>query len=312
MKVLVLSHFDSYKGPSIYLKAPVSFESANLEKVASLMDLQQSIVFLHEFEDFISVNLAFEIENRQSRGNLEALMISILLFDEEPKVNILKEFLHHFVEDFKKIRKVETIFHTKQEDPVLSEVKLFFESFYKSLPKETVFTKERTANIFIFGLDNAGKTTIINRLKQNIFTNPIPTTNINIVRLLFDNLSLTAYDAAGQQIYRKIWETHLKNQDGLVFILDISDGKRFPEATSELLRISNMPQVKSLPLLILFNKVDKKKIPLETLIQSIELKKIQNNKRKIKTFYTSAKNNEGIDEAFNWLAIQILNKILFQ
>lgn len=314
MKVLILSHFNPYQGPVLFLKAPKSFKGKNLQKLVSLMDLQQDQLFMHEFNEFKAVNLPFEIESLHSRGKVESLMVSIVLIDEEPKLKVLKDFLDHFVNALKKIPQIERAFlpNNDRDDAVFLKLKNFFHGFYESLPKETVFTRERSANIFVFGLDNAGKTTIINRLKKNLFTNPIPTTNINIVRLLFENLSLTVYDAAGQKIYRKLWEAHLKNQDGLVFILDVTDKKRYAEAASELHRISNMPELKDIPLLILFNKVDLKNVKKMILSRQMKLKKLKNKTRPLKFFKTSAKNNVGIDEAFNWLASQLLQNLLFQ
>ena len=215
-------------------------------------------------------------------------------------------------DELKKIKDIENAFSPNQSESSSAFQKLsdFFVKFYESLPKETVFTRERTASIFVFGLDKAGKTTIINRLKQNLFTDPVQTTNINIVRLLFENLSVTAYDAAGQKIYRKLWEDHLKRQDGLVFVLDVTDEERYSEAASELHRISSMSELRKVPLLILFNKIDLKKPKTKQLISKLKLKKIKNKARPIKYFKTSAKTNEGIGESFNWMAVQILNGIL--
>ncbi len=317
MKVLILSYFDSFEGPKVFLKAPKSFNTNKMKSFVNLMDLQEDNFFSHDFQDYKSVNLPFEIKSVKARGRIESLMISIILIDEKPKLKVLKEILELFVSDFNKIKQVETIFNVnlkKIEQSTAAnkfkEVKNFFYSFHKSLPKETVFTRDRNSSIFIFGLDKAGKTTIINRLKKNLFTNPIPTTNINIVRLLFENLSITAYDAAGQKQYRKIWNSYLKNQNGLVFTLDINDESRFSEARSELHRLASLNELKGIPLIILYNKIDLKKPKIKKLNSEMQVKKIKN--RPIKSFLTSAKTNKGIDEAFNWIAIQIINQSLFK
>jgi len=314
LKVLILSYFDTHTGPEVFLVAPETFPREKLRHLTNFLDLEGEKFFLHEFSDYTSVNLKFELKNQFARGGIESLMISILLVDEEPETKVLKEILKSFVKDFKNIKGVAELINIhnenlQQNSQKLTEVKNFFFSFYESLPKETIYVKRKNANLFIFGLNAAGKTTIINRIKKNVFSNPKPTTGINVIKLLFQNLKITAYDAGGQKQYRKIWRSHLENQDGLIFVLDIVDEKRFKEARIELHRVINLPAVKDIPLLVLFNKVDKKKADKKILSKVLELNKIKD--RKIKVFLTSAKTNEGITEAFNWIALEMLDRLLY-
>ncbi|MGQ4872969.1 MAG: ADP-ribosylation factor family protein [Promethearchaeia archaeon] len=315
MKILVLSYFDNYLGPEIFLVAPENFPTERIKYITNFLDIDGDKFFIHEFDEFKSVNLKFELKSESARGRLISLMISILYIDENPNIDVLKEILITFKDEFKKIQDIDDIFSVKnakniENNKKLIKIKDFFYKFYDSLPVETTFTKQRNARIFMFGLDFAGKTTIINRLKENIFTNPKPTTNINIVRLLFENLSITIYDAGGQEQYRKIWSAYLKNQDGLIFTLDVSDEKRFDEAYKELYRILNFKELENLPLLILFNKIDLKKPKEKELIKKFDLDRISN--RPIKYFFTSALTNEGIFKAFNWIALQVLNRLYFK
>lgn len=278
------------------------------------MDFERDEFFLHQFEDFTTVNLPFEIESESSRGKIVSLMISLILVDENPNNTLLKEILDQFVVELKKIKRVEIIFNQdvkKQEKgpafEKFNEVKEFFKAFYDSLPKESRFTRERNASILIYGLDKAGKTTILNRLKNDIFTNPVSTTNINIVKLLFQNLSVIMYDTAGQKIYRNLWASHLKNQDGLVFILDVTDEERFEEARSEFYRILNGPELKEVPLLFLLNKIDLKHPNAKQILKYFEYNEIDHRSKKY--FLTSARTNKGITDAFNWLATEILSRL---
>ncbi len=314
MKVLILSHFDRLMGPQIYLKAPKSFDDEKLLKICNLIDVEQETgFFIHSFGEIKTVNLIFEVHSDLARGKSEICMVSIALIDEEPKVEILKQILLNFAEEFKKFKGIESFLRDKvinptEDTPTSRQIKEFFYKFHRSLPKETNFNRQRNSSIFIFGLDNAGKTTIINRLKQNLFTNPVPTTNINIIRLLFENLSITAYDAAGQKVYRKIWEPYLKNQDALVFIVDVTDEIRYEEAQKELVRITNYKALKEIPLLVLFNKIDLKKMRLKTLVKTFGIKNVKDRPKK--AYLTSAKQNYGIIESFEWLAGALFNRLL--
>ncbi len=316
MKILILSHFDKLMGPQIYLKAPKSFDNEKLLKISNLIDVEQeSGFFIHYFDDIKTANLIFEVPSALARGRTETCMISIAMIDEEPKSEILKQILMNFSEEFKKLKGIDAFLNDKnkkqtEDTPTNRQIKEFFYKFHRSLPKETKFNQERNSSIFIFGLDNAGKTTIISRLKQNIFTNPVPTTNINIIRLLFENLSITAYDAAGQKVYRKIWEPYLKNQDALVFIVDVTDEKRHEEAQKELIRITNYKALKEIPLLVLFNKIDLKKVKLKNLVKTFDIKSIKDRPKK--AYLTSAKLNYGIIESFEWLAGAIFNRLLLK
>jgi len=310
----MLSYFDTRVGPKVFLKAPENFKDEKLERITQFLDLDTEAFFIHEFDKIKSINYKFEIPSKRARGNVESLMVSIILIEEELQTDFLREILEQFIKDFKEIKAVAKVFNALDPKQLVTtekylKVQKFFIHFYEFLPKQTNFTKKRKASVFIFGLDFAGKTTIINRLKENVFTDPKPTTNINIVRLLFENLSITAYDAGGQKQYRKIWKSYLKNQDALVFTLDIADPKRYEEARQELHRIANLPELRGLPLLILFNKVDLKKPNVDSLMKEMKLNQIKNHR--INHFYTSALTNEGINEAFNWLATEILNSLVF-
>ena len=56
---------------------------------------------------------------------------------------------------------------------------------------------------------------------------------------------------------RKIWNNYEINVDGIVFICDVSDPSRFPEAQFELEKVIERTEDK-IPILIFGNKIDKK------------------------------------------------------
>ena len=59
-----------------------------------------------------------------------------------------------------------------------------------------------TSRISMVGLDAAGKTTILYKLKvgENVCT--IPTIGFNVEEIVFQNLNMTVWDIGGQKIIR--------------------------------------------------------------------------------------------------------------
>lgn len=58
---------------------------------------------------------------------------------------------------------------------------------------------------------------------------------------------------------------------GIIFIIDLSDPERLPEAKKELTRFLNEKETKGSPLLVLANKLDIAKFNVDELKQFLEL-----------------------------------------
>ena len=58
------------------------------------------------------------------------------------------------------------------------------------------------AKISMVGLDAAGKTTIMYKLKLNEVVTSIPTIGFNVETIQFHNLSMTVWDIGGQKTVR--------------------------------------------------------------------------------------------------------------
>lgn len=124
----------------------------------------------------------------------------------------------------------------------------------------------QTSKIFLFGLDNSGKTSIVNSIKK--LPNPgetSPTINFSISQIIIDNTEFVIWDAPGQINYRKNWGQGLGETRILCFVVDILDPDRFDDAKKELEKILNDAETRNLPLIICFHKLDipdaKKNLP---------------------------------------------------
>ena len=111
-------------------------------------------------------------------------------------------------------------------------------------------------SMFIFGLDRAGKTTLVDYLQQEKYFDHTPTLGINISHIALGRISLEFNDLGGQQAFRSSWMDYWKNPDVLVFVVDAADTGRLGEARDALWSILNQPDTRGKPLLVLSNKVD--------------------------------------------------------
>ncbi|TKS70277.1 High affinity choline transporter 1 Hemicholinium-3-sensitive choline transporter [Collichthys lucidus] len=119
---------------------------------------------------------------------------------------------------------------------------------------------KKEVNVLCLGLDNSGKTTIINHLKptnaqaQDI----VPTIGFSIEKFKTSSLSFTVFDMSGQGRYRNLWEHYYKEGQAIIFVIDSADKLRMVVAKEELDTLLNHPDIKHrrIPILFFANKMD--------------------------------------------------------
>ena len=93
-------------------------------------------------------------------------------------------------------------------------------------------------NVLILGLDNAGKSTLLEMIKSlysmSLFQpdNIRPTVGQNIGRVTVgesDKVVLAFWDLGGQEGLRRIWEEYYRESDALIFVVDATDRGRIEE-----------------------------------------------------------------------------------
>lgn len=88
--------------------------------------------------------------------------------------------------------------------------------------------------MFIVGLDAAGKTTILYKLKLGEIVTTIPTIGFNVETVEYKNICFTVWDVGGQDKIRPLWRHYFQNTQGLIFVVDSNDRERITEAEKEL------------------------------------------------------------------------------
>ena len=83
---------------------------------------------------------------------------------------------------------------------------------------------------FIVGLDDAGKTTILYKLKGE-GTTILPTVGFNIEQLEHKNIVFTVWDIGWRST---LWRHYFANTQGLIFVIDSFDRERLLEARDKL------------------------------------------------------------------------------
>eukprot|EP00408_Alexandrium_pacificum_P023631 CAMPEP_0171184808 /NCGR_PEP_ID=MMETSP0790-20130122/15974_1 /TAXON_ID=2925 /ORGANISM="Alexandrium catenella, Strain OF101" /LENGTH=143 /DNA_ID=CAMNT_0011649805 /DNA_START=93 /DNA_END=520 /DNA_ORIENTATION=- len=106
------------------------------------------------------------------------------------------------------------------------------------------------------GLDAAGKTTVLYRLKLGDAVTTVPTIGFNVEKLEYKNILFTVWDLGGQDKSRRIWQHYYQNTDALIFVVDSSDRDRIEEANEELLKMLHREEMRDAVLLVLANKQD--------------------------------------------------------
>lgn len=115
---------------------------------------------------------------------------------------------------------------------------------------------KKEARILMLGLDGAGKTTILYKLKKGETVKTIPTIGFNVETIDYKNFSFIIWDVGGHGNIRHLWKNYYHHTDGLIFVVDSTDEKRIEEAAKELTQLLAEEQLKGCPVLVLANKQD--------------------------------------------------------
>ncbi|XP_072028065.1 ADP-ribosylation factor 1-like 2 [Amphiura filiformis] len=170
-----------------------------------------------------------------------------------------------------------------------------FSSLFKNL------IGKREMRILMVGLDAAGKTTILYKLKLGEIVTTIPTIGFNVETVEYKNISFTVWDVGGQDKIRPLWRHYFQNTQGLIFVVDSNDRERIGEARDELNRMLQEDELKDAVLLVLSNKQDlPNAMNAAEVTDKLGLHSLRHRKWYIQA--TCATSGDGLYEGLDWLS----------
>ncbi|EHH21784.1 hypothetical protein EGK_04923, partial [Macaca mulatta] len=135
----------------------------------------------------------------------------------------------------------------------------------------------QSLHIVMLGLDSAGKTTVLYRLKFNEFVNTVPTIGFNTEKIKLSNgtakgISCHFWDVGGQEKLRPLWKSYSRCTDGIIYVVDSVDVDRLEEAKTELHKVTKFAENQGTPLLVIANKQDlPKSLPVAEIEKQLAL-----------------------------------------
>jgi len=177
---------------------------------------------------------------------------------------------------------------------------LKFSSLFHSLFSNTEM------RILMVGLDAAGKTTILYKLKLGEIITTIPTIGFNVETVDYNHTKFTVWDVGGQDKIRPLWRHYFQNTQGLIFVVDSNDGDRIGEAREELMRMLAEDELRDAVLLVFANKQDlPNSMRAPEITDKLGLHSLRN-----RTWYiqaTCATSGDGLYEGLDWLSQKLRN-----
>ncbi|KAI8927007.1 ADP-ribosylation factor family-domain-containing protein [Entophlyctis helioformis] len=166
----------------------------------------------------------------------------------------------------------------------------------------------------IIGLDNAGKTTLLERIKaifngvQGLRPDQIgPTVGLNVGKVDVHRIRINFWDLGGQRELQSIWEKYYSECHAVVFVVDSTDRARIEEVKETLEKVIKNDGIEGVPVLMLANKQD-----VADALQLHEIQAIFNQMavtleaRDSKALAVSALKGDGVQEAVEWLHLRLL------
>ena len=123
---------------------------------------------------------------------------------------------------------------------------------------DRLFGEQREMKIIIIGLDAAGKTTILKKMRFDEVMQTAPTIGVNTEDIKVKNVNIKVFDLAGQERMRNVWKYYYTSTDGIVFVVDASNKERVLEAKDELSKVMSNEEARQIPILVFANKQDLK------------------------------------------------------
>ncbi|KAI8893916.1 ADP-ribosylation factor family-domain-containing protein [Globomyces pollinis-pini] len=175
------------------------------------------------------------------------------------------------------------------------------------------YTRKEEYFVMIIGLDNAGKTTLLERIKvlynHTKGLDPVqiaPTVGLNVGKVNVHSSRLNFWDLGGQKQLHSIWEKYYDDCHAIMFVVDSTDRERIEEVKTILENVMQNDIINGIPVIMLANKQD--------VVGALTLQEIQEifnqiavalEARDSKVLCISALEGTGVQDAIEWLYLRL-------
>merc|ERR1719498_673742 len=113
---------------------------------------------------------------------------------------------------------------------------------------------KKEMRILMVGLDAAGKTTILYKLKLGEVVTTIPTIGFNVETVDYKNISFTSWDIGGRGNMRALARHYYQGTEAVIMVVDSNDRDRIDDAREHLTTMMNEDELHDVPVLVYANK----------------------------------------------------------
>lgn len=160
-------------------------------------------------------------------------------------------------------------------------------------------------HILVIGLDHAGKSSLLERIKTMYNTTPglsmekiTPTIGMNLAKLNHMGAQVVIWDLGGQMKMRSIWEKYYSEANAVIFVVDASDRGRIHEAKLAYDAACDHDSLVHVPILTFANKQDVAG-SVRAGDLAVNFYPVDSKAEDTRIFGVSALTGEGIDSALN-------------
>ncbi|MBY9001651.1 MAG: GTP-binding protein, partial [Candidatus Heimdallarchaeota archaeon] len=171
--------------------------------------------------------------------------------------------------------------------------------------------KKNTVPIVLIGLQYAGKTTLVNWLKDKRFTRPKTTVGMVVENVKIGDILFNIIDISGQEAFREnLWKSNILTSVGVIFVLDSSDSTSVKNASEWFWKMVDEwlgESYSDKAILFLANKSDlKNSMSIDKIIKNMKLDRMASYQNlSFQFFKTSIRTEENVELAFKWFVSKI-------
>ncbi|MCG3216486.1 MAG: GTP-binding protein [Candidatus Heimdallarchaeota archaeon] len=166
------------------------------------------------------------------------------------------------------------------------------------------------ASIAITGLQNAGKTSLTQRLLTGRHVDSQPTFGVDVEFTTYRNYPLKIWDMGGHMSFRtQVWKNYIKRASAFIFIFDASDISKLEESSEWFWKCFSWIEKEGIPVVFLANKWDlvtAKDEAIKRIVSGFRLEEMAtvSLQSPFQFFFVSVKTGAYISDAMNWLIVK--------